>query len=411
MASKRKLNIIVVGPLFPPDIGAGSTQLYNYAKALIQRNHNVTVVTSVPHYPHGNVPQQYRRKLITKENYDGIPTIRVWMPSVKSIGMFRRLLLLTVFSINSTIAMWFIKNPDIAYGAGSISPSIFDLPIIFHCRSRGVPFVLVENDSIPETIKAISPYMHKFFHVLRRISGFVERNTTAIVTYTESIRQIILDRGTKPEKIYIVPLPVDTETFKPQPIEKSDNSMTIMYSGILGILYDFDTFLKAAEQLKEIDNIKFVIRGEGEQKEKILSTIRERFLKNVTVMGKVKDYAEVSALINRADIFLVPMKDIPVWKDVAIPTKIFEFAAMGKPIICAGGKECKQFLESNNIGYVVNTTDHQGLVEKIRELKKETVIDMGNKARSLAIKEFSLDSIGTKLETAFYEVLERKTQK
>ena len=58
------MNVLVIAQYFPPDMGGGATRAYNMAKGLSLAGCDVTVVTSFPHYPTGNIPAKYRRKIV-----------------------------------------------------------------------------------------------------------------------------------------------------------------------------------------------------------------------------------------------------------------------------------------------------------------------------------------------------------
>ncbi len=49
------LRICIISQYFMPDIGGAVTRLKNLLKILNSMNHEVTIVTTVPHYPKGDV--------------------------------------------------------------------------------------------------------------------------------------------------------------------------------------------------------------------------------------------------------------------------------------------------------------------------------------------------------------------
>lgn len=91
------MNVLVLAELFPPDMGGGSTRAYNVVKGLVSLGHKVTVVTAFPHYPMGNIPKKYKRRLLNVESFGKARVFRVWVPPLVSRGLARRLVLFLCF--------------------------------------------------------------------------------------------------------------------------------------------------------------------------------------------------------------------------------------------------------------------------------------------------------------------------
>ncbi|MGC1132952.1 MAG: hypothetical protein WA941_09015, partial [Nitrososphaeraceae archaeon] len=67
---------------FTPDVNGASTRVYNAAQGLMMQGCDVTVVTAFPHYPTGHIPAKYKRKILTREEIDGVKVIRTWIPNL-----------------------------------------------------------------------------------------------------------------------------------------------------------------------------------------------------------------------------------------------------------------------------------------------------------------------------------------
>jgi len=102
------MNVLVIAQYFPPDLGGSATRAYNVAKGLTLNGCNVTVIAAFPHYPHGRIPAEYRWKPIKIEWMNGFRVIRTFMPPVRSVGFFRRLLLIGAFAFSALFALPFV---------------------------------------------------------------------------------------------------------------------------------------------------------------------------------------------------------------------------------------------------------------------------------------------------------------
>ena len=70
------LHILLVSHYYEPDSGAAAVRLSRLMKILHQRGHEITVLTTMPHYPQGVIQEPYRGKLFTDEDREGIRVIQ-----------------------------------------------------------------------------------------------------------------------------------------------------------------------------------------------------------------------------------------------------------------------------------------------------------------------------------------------
>src|SRR5690606_32576514 len=101
---------------------------------------------------------------------------------------------------------------------------------------------------------------------------------------------------------------------------------TVMYSGVLGLGYDFDVVLKAARFLSKNEDIVFVIRGVGEMAPQLQKRISELGLRNVVLDTRFLPKDELATLLGSADAFVLPMAGMS-FVELGLPTKVFEYQA------------------------------------------------------------------------------------
>ena len=176
------------------------------------------------------------------------------------------------------------------------------------------------------------------------------------------------------------------------------NSFTVMYSGTLGLGYDFDVVLRAAKILNKNFNVTFVIRGSGELAPKLKKDIQVLGLENVVFDTRFLSRQELSTLLSSADAFLLPMADLS-FVDLGLPTKVFEYQSYGKPIICVSSGEAAKYVKLTDSGLVVNPNDAKGLVQAIVILYKniELVSSLGINGREFVSKHLSAEKIGERM--------------
>ncbi|MFW9842653.1 MAG: glycosyltransferase, partial [Candidatus Thorarchaeota archaeon] len=175
----------------------------------------------------------------------------------------------------------------------------------------------------------------------------------------------------------------------------------IVYSGLLGVAYDFNTVLASAKDLQTDDSYRFLIRGVGEMDEFIRNKIEELNLSNVQLSTEFLVQAELIELLSGADALILPMKEHSS-SDAGLPTKLIEYMATGRPIICISSGESARIVREAKCGVVVSPSDSSGLTKEIINLRENSNREeLGANGKKYAEDHFSLVRIASKLEVAF----------
>jgi glycosyltransferase involved in cell wall biosynthesis len=397
------LNVLVLAQYFPPDIGGSATRVHNVAKGLTLNGCKVTVVAAFPHYPHGKIPTEYKWKPIKVEQMENFKVIRTFMPPIKSVGFFRRLVLVGAFAVSSLFALPFIGKVDAVWASSCCPGFIFSRvkrkPLALNVDDLTLED-LVDLELINENSRVlkIGEWIYRLFLVQADIltpisSGYFE---------TLSKKYCV-----KPNKIHLVRGGVDLSTFKPN-LSKSQHSkkFTVLYSGAFSVAYDFNQIFKAAKIIEKVDeDIEFVIQGTGELLGSMCESVRQLDVKNVKIINKILSRTEVAELLCQADILILPLatfyKSGKPYRGMS--SKLYEYQAVSKPIICCSNGVPSTYLEETCSGLVVNPGDYKSLVKAILELKKNPALAqaMGENGRKYVESETSIESIGLKMERIF----------
>ena len=142
------MRILVISQYFPPDIGGGSKRVTNALSELQSRGHQIEVITAFPHYPHGVVPKNIRKKAFTLEHWQGSHIFRVWIPSVPHTGFLRRLFLYLTFAASALTVMPLVSATDIVWAANS---NVFSsLPAVVYGFFKKAPRLEIRPDFAAE---------------------------------------------------------------------------------------------------------------------------------------------------------------------------------------------------------------------------------------------------------------------
>src|SRR5437870_2708127 len=117
-------HILFITPYYPPETAAPAVRISETAARLVQRGYEVTVLTTVPNYPTGIVPAEYRGHLVQREVRDGIRIVRVWSYISPNKGFLRRILAQLSFGCFAPLLGWKdVGHPDVIIVE---SPPLFD---------------------------------------------------------------------------------------------------------------------------------------------------------------------------------------------------------------------------------------------------------------------------------------------
>ena len=99
------MKILYLSQYFPPEMGAPAARVSELSRFWAKAGHDVTVLTGFPHYPSGVVPQEYRaklRRLITREDFDGVRVERTWLAAPESQNLGKDSELQLVYDLRSS---------------------------------------------------------------------------------------------------------------------------------------------------------------------------------------------------------------------------------------------------------------------------------------------------------------------
>ncbi len=398
------MKVLVISQLYPPDMGGGSTRAYNAVKGLARRGHKVTVVAAFPHYPMGDIPRRYRGRLRVVDHTDVADVIRTWVPPTESRGFARRLMLYAAFCISSLLALRLIRKHDVVWAA---NPNIFSIfPAMIIGKLARIPIVENVDDVWPDELVDLgmlkSPLLQK---IAERMARYAYGVPAALTPISQAYVSALVDKydGHRPRADYrVVPAGVDLESFAPRN-GGNGHSLTdpfrVVYIGAFSPAYDFDQLLEAAEQLAPHRDIQFRIQGDGELAPYIADRIRALGLSNVAVVQQVVSRPEVAEILAEADALVLPLGGTPS-VEMGISSKLYEYQAAGKPIICCSRGESGAYVTSTRSGVVVTPGDSARLAEAILLLHddRSAGLTLGKAGRKWVETNLSCDAIGSLME-------------
>lgn len=396
-----------------PDIGGAVTRLKNLLKILNSMNYKVTIVTTVPHYPKGDISPNYQLGWKFIEKTGNITIIRMRMLTISHDSFLNRLINYLFFILMSVLALPSIGKVDFIW---AISPNFFgNISGFIYKFTKRVPLILNVDDFWPDVVQELGVVRSGFLlRIANLFNLLMYRSCDAITPISFMIKKKIIEKyRVHSSKIHVIEVGVDYKKFinvlnnvsmKFNTMKErerriaNDSKQMIVYSGILGPAYDFGMLLRAIKLLEEeLETFQLIIHGNGPLKAYIRSQIAKLGLKRTKVLSSYLPFNDYMNLLYNASIFLLPMKK-GVFSETAIPAKLFTYLMLDRPIVSTKGGDVEIILKKSNAGIVV-PHDYKVLSEVLKMLIENKTIysQFCRKGSIYAEKHFDLKIIRKKV--------------
>lgn len=401
------MKVIYFAEHFSTPKTGGALRVYQMSKRLISHGHQVTVVCG------GDIKrlglQESDKKNIYKGIVDGINVIQIATPYSNNDGIAKRALTFMKFAIKSFgIAMH--EDYDLLFATST--PLTDGIPGIAAKWLRKKKFVFEVRDLWPELPKALgmkNPFLLWGMSILEKRSYHA---ADGCIGLSPGICEGIKRRSQIGKPIEMVPNGCDLDLFSPS--DKKDyeiagvsrDDVVAVFTGAHGIANGLHAVLDAASVLKTrgVNNIKIVFVGEGKKKSELVERARKDGLDNCIFLDKVSKM-ELGKIMDRADIGLMILANVPAFYYGTSPNKFFDYIASGLPIINNYPGWLADMIKENKCGLAIEPDNPEAFANALSILANnpEMRFECGKKGRALAEREFARDILGKR----FVEFLEK----
>ncbi len=396
--------ILIVTRYYPPEVSAAGVCVSEMATRLVRLGNEVTVLTTVPNYPDGIVPSDYRGRLVQREVCDGVQVVRVWCYIVPNRGFVRRIL--AQFSFGVTAALFgtpVVGRCDVVITG---SPPLFNALAgrVVSCLKR-CPHVFWVADLWPESAVQMGELSNRWLIWLaERLEWSTYRRASLVWVVSPDLRAILRRRGLEEEKLFLLTNGVDCRVFAPGSRVQArarlgwDERFTVVYAGGHGAYHGLDTLLEAAEHLLSEPDIRLVLVGDGAEKARLVGEAERRGLTNVSFLDALP-HADMPNLLNAADASLVPVRDLPLFRGM-LPIKMYEAMACGRPIVLAIAGTAREWAEQEAVAALaVPPEDALEMARAIVKLRDspEWARELGRNGRAYVAERFDYQHLAQTL--------------
>jgi len=399
------MQVLIISHYFWPE----QFRINDLARELKMRGHNVSVLTGMPNYPTGKLFEGYGWWKKRHDELDGVPIFRVPMFMRRQGRGWQ--LALNYFSFvfwGCLLGPWYFRKHhfDVIF-VYEPSPFTVGIPAILMRSLKKAPILFWVQDLWPESLEAAGAV--RSTAVLAMVGAMVRwiyRSCDRVLVQSHGFVEPAVKAGASRERIAYFPnwaeaiyhpveLPADAPEYEELPL-----GFNVMFAGNLGEAQSLETIVEAANQLRDIPDIHWVIIGDGRRVSWLRSEIHTLGLgANAHFLGR-RPLESMPRYFAAADALLVTLKADPVFA-LTIPSKVQSYLACARPIIGALDGEGADVIQRAGAGLVVGAADAVGLAKAVLSLHAMSAEDrniMGKRGRDYFENEFSPQLLINKLE-------------
>lgn len=399
-AAPRAPRLLVVSEWFSPEPARTVDLAVRAARAA---EWDVRVVTGAPHYPAG-VVYEGERNGFWQTVRDGVPVFHVYEYPSHSKSRFGRVLCYLSFALSSV--PWVIRlgrGADVVYVHGS--PVTTALGPVLLRALHGTPFVVHAQDLWPESFGEVVPRTGLWklaFATVAAFSAGVYRRASRVVVISPGAVEKLRQRGVAAQRIRLL-LNSDRQ-FDDAPVRRAGvgEVRRLLYAGNLGPAQNLEPLIRACAQAPDI---RMTFAGEGVSKDRLVRLAEELGSTNIAFRPPVYETA-FKQLVSEHDVMVISLKAAPVF-EYTMPSKVQTIAASGTPMLAIGAGDLAQIIERAGCGWVVppDAADElRSALQEIADAPTETMVERGERARSLYESSMSVQRFFGEMERILSEV-------
>jgi len=395
------MKILFLTDNFPPEVNAPANRTHEHCKEWVEKGVEVTVITCAPNFPKGKVYDGYKNKLYQTEMIDGIKVIRVWSYIAANEGFVKRILDYISYAVMAFFAGLFKKTDLIVATSPQFFTAVSGRWLAFFKRKK---WVMEVRDLWPESIIAVGAMKrNRAIRYFEWIEKRLYKSANHIVVVTDTFKKKIIERGISEDKISVYKNGANLELFKPQERNKTleqklnlKNKFVFAYIGTHGMAHGLSFILNSIKNIEKTNpEIRFLFIGDGAEKKNLVQQSKDLKLTNTIFIDSVTK-KEVVEYLSLMDVALVNLKKSDTFKTV-IPSKIFEAAAMEKPILLGLEGETQGIIEKYNAGICYEPENSKDLNKAIQQIIQPDIYKEKVSGTKKLLVDFDRKNIAAKM--------------
>ncbi|GIF14504.1 glycosyltransferase family 4 protein [Actinoplanes teichomyceticus] len=366
---------------------AGGTRSYEFARRLVERGHEVHMITGAP--------AGDRARTSTEA---GIVVHWLPVPYDNAMSYRRRLWAFLGFVRRSAVVAGRLRH-DLVFATST--PLTVAIPGAYAALRRRVPMVLEVRDVWPELPIAVGALRSPVSRwAARRLEAWAYHRAAHVIALSPgmagSIRRRFADVA-----VTVVPNSCDRALFadadRTGAALRRDTPWLadrplVLYAGTLGLANGVDYLVRMAAALAETDpEVRVVILGDGGMRDRIRALAAELGVleRNLFLLGPVSK-AEVVAFFGACDLAVSVFLDLPELGNNS-PNKVFDAFAAGRPVAVNHGGWIAELIAETGAGLVLPPGDPAGAAAAVAGFVRDRTAGAAARAAAGALARDRFD--------------------
>lgn len=376
--AKQRPRLLVLNQYYHPGVEATAHLLTELCESLTSA-YSVTVITGKLHG---------REEEPDYEVKSGVEIMRVHSTSYDRAALHRRVVNYFTYLARALRRGLVAERPDVVL-CMTDPPLIGNVAYLVARRFRS-PLVIVSQDVFPEIAVSLGRLRNPFLvALLRRLVRFYLRHADRVVAIGPVMRERLVAKGARPDRVEVIPNWVDTSAVVPMPREnlwarEHDlvDRFVVMHSGNVGHAQNLDTLIEAAAQLNDLERLRVLVIGTGARFSHVTELAR-RLADDRVQFFPYQPRSRLSESLSSADVHFLGLS--PGLSGYIVPSRLYGILAAGRPVLAAVEADSEPGMLVQEVGCgIVVPPDRPDLVARtIRELAagEHDLTAMGRKGR------------------------------
>lgn len=388
-----------------PESGkGGGARHYYVAKELVKLGYNVYVIAASFHHLLRKPTNQEERYKI--ENVEGFNLVTIKMPSYEHAHDKKRVLNWFLFTWHLRGIFKDIEDKPDTILASSPAPFMF-LSAKYLAKKFKAKLVFEVRDIWPLTLKELGGYSssHPFIVLMQWVEDKAYRDSDVVVSNLPHAVDHMVMRGLDAKKFHWIPNGFsmndlnDKETLPAQIREKiPKNKFVVGYTGTIGVANALNVLAEAASSMKNIDDVCFVLVGDGKEKANIMD-----ISDNLIFIDPIPKN-QIQSMLSLFDVCYIGCNNDPMYRFGISPNKIPEYMLSSKPILLSCTTKGNSITASNS-GIAVDSGVPdlvQEAILKLKDMPKKEREALGSNGRNFAIENFDYSELTKKFSNILF---------
>lgn len=410
--AKTVKKILVVSQYFWPE----SFRINELVLELKRRGYVVEVLTSIPNYPEGKIFADFASNPDKYGDYLGVRVHRV-----PQVSRRRNRVSLALNYLSFVISACFYslfklrkRKFDLVFGV-QLSPIFSMIPAILCKKLLVRPLHIWVLDIWPDSIFGAGVGSNLIISSLRKACVFIYASADVLFLSSAGFKHRINKMGVATSKMVYFPQWIETdylgelqlgsvEDAEVEELFSRWNGKTVFtFTGNVGEAQDFPNVIEGLKKCSKIDDLVFLVIGDGRYKTELVKSIQSESLHNTIFCLGRYPMQYMPLFYHYSDFLVVPLNDAAIFADT-LPGKVQSYMSSGKPVIGMVNGETARVIEESGCGFAVASGDNDSFARTLDlccSLGSSERDTLGSRGKTYAYENFRLEPLVDRVEENF----------